>query len=424
MVDAPTVFAAFSVLKNHVKFKINQDFVAIDNLVFRLHYRATFLLLLVGSILVTSRQFIGEHIRCISDTSVPPRVIETFCFFMSTYTVVKHLNATAVLEGELPHPGVGPASKNDPVIHHAYYQWVPFVLFFQALFFYLPHYLWRKMEGGRVHMLVSGLHMASIALSETEIKVNDDVKVPSKKDRDDKIQQIRIGFINRLHLNRPWAYGLALCEVMNFTNVIVQIFVTDWFLGGAFLGLGQSVTEPASKDKLDPLDIVFPKVTKCIFHKYGPSGTIQKHDALCVMALNIVNEKIYTVLWFWFIILAVITGLGLIWRLLTMILHSRSMSFNKLVFSMACPGKYNPWNVLKVTNEYHFGDWLFLYYIARNLDSYVFKDLLQRLAEDLENRHQTRYKILPLDVEEELLKKQEVLEIPENENIEMYKTVK
>ena len=25
-------------------------------------------------------------------------------------------------------------------------------------------------------------------------------------------------------------------------------------------------------------DIVFPKVTKCHFHKYGASGSIQKHD--------------------------------------------------------------------------------------------------------------------------------------------------
>lgn len=72
-------------------------------------------------------------------------------------------------------------------------------------------------------------------------------------------------------------------------------------------------------------------MTKCIFHKYGPSGTIQKHDALCVMALNIVNEKIYTVLWFWFIVLAVITGLGLLWRMLTMILHARLLNSNSRI---------------------------------------------------------------------------------------------
>lgn len=401
---AANVLAAFSVLKDHVKFKVNQNAIAVDNLVFRLHYRITFMLLLIGSILVSSRQFIGEHIRCITDISIPTNVVETFCFFMSTYTVVKHLNATAVLQGELPHPGVGPVAKGDPVIHHAYYQWVPFVLFFQALLFYLPHYIWRKMEGNRLSMLVSGLHMASLSLNETELNVND-IKVPSKKDRDERIQQIRTGFINRLHLNRPWAYGLTFCEILNLINVIMQIFLTDWFLGGAFLGLGRSISQPRSEDKVNPLDIVFPKVTKCIFHKYGPSGGIQKHDALCVMALNIVNEKIYMVLWFWFVVLAIITGLGLVWRALTMILHARSTSFNKLVFSMACPGKYNPWNVLKVTHEYYFGDWLFLYYIAKNLDNYVFKELLQKLAEDLENRRHARFKMLP-PFEQSLLKNQ------------------
>jgi len=109
-------------------------------------------------------------------------------------------------------------------------------------------------------MLVSGLHMASLSLSEQELKVNDNMKVPSRMERDEKIQQIRTGFINRLHLNRPWAYGLGFCEVLNFTNTIIQIYVTDWFLAGAFLGLGPAVAEPLSKDKTDPLDIVFPKV--------------------------------------------------------------------------------------------------------------------------------------------------------------------
>lgn len=115
------------------------------------------------------------------------------------------------------------------------------------------------ISGSRLSMLVSGLHMACLSLNETELNIND-MKVPSKKDCDEKIQQIRIGFINRLHLNRPWAYGLTFCEILNFINVMMQIYLTDWFLGGAFLGLGQSISAPKSKDEVDPLDIVFPKV--------------------------------------------------------------------------------------------------------------------------------------------------------------------
>lgn len=83
---------------------------------------------------------------------------------------------------------------------------------------------------------------------------------------------------------------------------------------------------------------------------------------------------------------------------------------------MACPGKYNPWNVLRIAYKYYFGEWLFLYYIAKNLDNYVFKALFENLAKDLENKHYVRYKILPLDVEQELLKKQREDKPPMNEN--------
>ncbi len=51
-----------------------------------------------------------------------------------------------------------------------------------------------------------------------------------------------------------------------------------------------------------------------MFHKYGGSGTIQRFDALCVLGMNILNEKIYIFLWFWFIILAIVTGINLVVR--------------------------------------------------------------------------------------------------------------
>jgi hypothetical protein len=50
-------------------------------------------------------------------------------------------------------------------------------------------------------------------------------------------------------------------------------------------------------------------MTKCEFHKFGSSGTVQKFDALCVLPLNIINEKIYVFLWFWFVIVSIITGI-------------------------------------------------------------------------------------------------------------------
>lgn len=45
------------------------------------------------------------------------------------------------------------------------------------------------------------------------------------------------------------------------------------------------------------------------------TGTIQRHDALCILPLNILNEKIFIFLWFWFIILSVLSGLALLYSI-------------------------------------------------------------------------------------------------------------
>lgn len=109
-------------------------------------------------------------------------------------------------------------------------------------------------------MLVSGLHLASISLREDAFTTENGMTVPSKKDKENKINQIRTAFMNRLHLNRPWAYYLGICELMNFFNLLLQMYITNKFLGGAFLSLGQDVAETDFTKQMDALDEIFPKV--------------------------------------------------------------------------------------------------------------------------------------------------------------------
>ena len=45
------------------------DPVCIDNNVFRLHYKATVMILVICSLLVTSRQYIGDPIDCLVEVS-------------------------------------------------------------------------------------------------------------------------------------------------------------------------------------------------------------------------------------------------------------------------------------------------------------------------------------------------------------------
>ena len=43
------------------------------------------------------------------------------------------------------------------------------------------------------------------------------------------------------------------------------------------------------------------RMTKCTFHKFGTSGNIEKHDALCILPLNIgkVCQALHLTVYFW-----------------------------------------------------------------------------------------------------------------------------
>ena len=78
---------------------------------------------------------------------------------------------------------------------------------------------------------------------------------------------------------------------------------------------------------------IFPKMTKCDFFTHSSVGQVdvsemdkksdwsvmiwclpQKFDAMCLLPLNIVNEKVFLVLWFWFILLTTCSALALVYR--------------------------------------------------------------------------------------------------------------
>lgn len=359
--------------------KLRPSEVSIDNFVFKLHYRFTFALLVACTILVSSRQFIKEHIQCIGDDKIK-HVINTFCFFSSTYSVERYHNSSYRPGIHIASPGVGPEMPGDKLTHHAYYQWVPFVLFGQALLFYLPHYIWKTLEKGRIKAIVSQIK-TSIYTAETDTVISG-YKIDSletRKNREKVFKDLYISWA-RLKVNRDWAKNYIMCELLNIVNIFLQILLVDSFLQGNFLDLGVRWI----RDEQEVLESVFPKMTKCTFHKYGPSGSIQNHDTLCVMALNIINEKVYALLWFWFLILLFLTLLGMLWRLLSFILHSRNGAFNRLVWAEVSPGPaLKPDEIDMIATKLTFSDWLFLYYIGKNMDSRMFRRVVADLTQSL-----------------------------------------
>lgn len=96
-----------------------------------------------------------------------------------------------------------------------------------------------------------------------------------------QLKRIKTAFLKHIEVNRNWAGKMVLCEILNLANCLLQIYITHIFLGRRFLNLGIDFIRDDFQGLMDTLDVVFPKVTKCHFHKFGASGSIQKHDALC-----------------------------------------------------------------------------------------------------------------------------------------------
>ncbi|KAK2706647.1 innexin inx2-like [Artemia franciscana] len=348
-----------------VKGLLKLDQVTVDNNIFRLHYKATVVILIAFSLLVTARQYIGDPIDCIVE-GVPSNVMDTYCWIHSTFTLPDRLNGEVGVD--VPHPGIGPHTDKDEKKYHKYYQWVCFVLFFQALMFYIPRYLWKTWEAGKMKMLVLNLNCPIVA---------EDTKSCRKKLLIDY-------FIANLRGHNFYFARFVICEVLNFINVILQIYLVDLFLGNEFSRYGTAVlsfTEEDPERRVDPMAKVFPKVTKCTFHKYGASGTVQRFDGLCVLPLNIVNEKIYVFMWFWFIIVAVLTGLALIYRAL-IVMSPKARQF--LLKNQARLSKQADINL--INNKCLPGDWFVLMQLGKNMEPLIYMELIGELSERLQGK--------------------------------------
>ena len=119
---------------------------------------------------------------------------------------------------------------------------------------------------------------------------------------------------------------------------------------------------------------VFPKMTKCSFHKFGPSGTVEKFDGLCVLPLNIINEKIYLFLWFWFIFVAVLSALHIVYRLVLFFWHP----MRDFLLRSRCRSA-KAYKVRTVCQHLDFGDWFLLYQLTKNMDTHVTRHLVGQL---------------------------------------------
>lgn len=192
---------------------------------------------------------------------------------------------------------------------HRYYQYIPIILFLQAVLFYFPHYMWKIWENGIVSSICKQLHDNRFAPNEFI----------------DGNYHIIDYLYNCFTLNRTLVYKYYLCHVLLFINLILQIIILNAVFNNQFITYGLDVfhylfidhdiyglrgTRHSIYDINNPMDFVFPKVTGCTLQVLSQvGGSPDNLQFLCVLPLNILHDKFFLMLWFWFLILAFLTVL-------------------------------------------------------------------------------------------------------------------
>jgi hypothetical protein len=325
--------------------------------------------------MVSSYQYFGDPIHCIPKENFPVDLLDTYCWIHSTFSIQNAWKKE--LGVDVPYFGVDNSSEGK-IVYHTYYQWVCFVLFFQAMLFYVPRYLWKAVESGLIKNLILGLDAPIL-----------------NEDQKEKSRSLLVEYLHQnLNNHNKLFLVYVITEALNLLNVITQMVLMDIFLGGQFTNYGWEVINFSEwhPTKYDPMVKVFPRVTKCTFYKGGSGGGVDKLDTLCVLPINILNEKIYIFLWFWFYFLAIMSTLAIIYRAIT-IFYPRA----RVMVTQSHCRNANKHELQSVLNNYGVSDWFVINLLSKNLSSFNFKELIHDLNRRMEGKS-TYNKEVELDV--------------------------
>ncbi len=288
-----------------IKFRTDDDFFD------RLSRRHTTCLLLLFSLVITTKQYVGDPIHCwcpAQFTDTHKAYANTICWVKNTYFVP--------LEEPLPMP-----QESRHMI--SYYQWVPMILLCQAIVCYIPSIIWRFLCK-RSGLNVAAIMDAAIAGQRTSYA---DIREKTTRyivHQVDKYLVARVdrgkGCFNRIkHTAARYCclvygkfYGNYLCvcylsiKICFVLNAVGQLFMLDAFLGTNYHMYGIEVVKRFVNKDDWTISERFPRVTMCDF-QVRHMNQLHRYVVQCVLPINLFNEKIFIFIWFWYAFLSVST---------------------------------------------------------------------------------------------------------------------
>ncbi|KIH59966.1 NUC205 domain protein [Ancylostoma duodenale] len=294
----------------------------------RLHYLMTPNILLAFSVLISFKQFGGRPIECMFPNKFPgswEQYAENYCWSQDTYFVEPKQHVELLkpdqrydrtkfhgnLKGIRMHEVVEKAKDSANVEEEVRQKNIAILArhLQNALRFH------RRMEKRRVivHKTVTCLNY-----------------------------QYSSGFVSAVYL---------FTKALYLVNVVLQLWLMNYFLGTnkhQWYGLG------VIKDIVNGVEWetsgYFPRSAICDF-EVRQVANIQKYSVQCVLVINIFNEKIFVILWFWYLLLFLSAAFTFVSWFFVLLFPCFSRWFIEQHLELSSLDRFDPDSML--SNKYH-----------------------------------------------------------------------
>ena len=103
-----------------------------------------------------------------------------------------------------------------------------------------------------------------------------------------------------------------LCKLAYLSNAVGQLYLLDVFLGTDYHFYGIDVMRRLLDGDDWTESVRFPRVTLCNFDVRRQTK-VHTHIVQCALPINLFNEKLFIFIWFWFVMLAIVTSYNFLW---------------------------------------------------------------------------------------------------------------
>lgn len=307
-----------SALRDGSKLVSNRD----DDMYDRISNRWSVGLIIMLALLITSYSYIGDPIDCFEPQEFEDQWIEymdNICWVSNTYYVP--------LNESIPSPDQPRKQELQ------YYQWVPIILTFQALLFLIPGMFWNMVAES------SGYGIKDV------VKTCRDADSLNPETRDESIAYLVNNMMRFITFRRPYKsrrmpmgkrYGryvfimYMVSKVLYIFNASIQLFLLNKIIGDGYSDFGYQAFKDLVLGKDWQHSPVFPRITLCQFEIRRLGQNIHKYTVQCLLSVNLFNEKVYMIVWWWLIFVIFMSVLGLIlWLATTTAPSSQKAYVNK-----------------------------------------------------------------------------------------------